>query len=131
MKDIKKSLGDFTYTALMTLGTLGFLWVNDLLTGKQLLQDFFGFAFEPVNIMVQQMGINHTLFWAMFVAVLIIGISFNVIFWLILHGTMRVVFSLCRLYAKLCLWLNRKQPLKPAYIISKSIIILIAHFSTT
>lgn len=69
-----------------------------------------------------------------FISIMILTLGalsiFYVLYWIVTKGILWISVIPLKYYAKLCFNLNQEQPLKPLYLISKSIILLIVHFLT-
>lgn len=132
MGDIKLLLKSILKSAFLIGAGLLLLWFFSLFSSEPLLQNFLDTVYvsSPIDPQLKKLGIENNFLGIIVATVILSMVVVLLIEWILLHATMQITVSFSKFYALLCLRLNSAQPLKPAYILAKSIILIMAHYLT-
>ena len=114
---------------LFGLSAIFYLWIyfndkNHFMTLLQPLLSHFNHTAHQLQIS------SPTLITRIFIVLIGIFIAMSISY-AVLRSFAWVLILTLKKYAKLCLLANEDQPLKPFYLLSKTIILIVSHFVTT
>lgn len=121
------------WTTVILFNILGLclFWLIDLTEGTNHLTVFINMFRAPIALGEKQLGVSQTTVWMLLALTVIFLIVFFATMWLILRTSMLICFTLLKGYSRVCFCLNKKYPLKPAYLSGQLIIVLISYFTTS
>lgn len=106
------------------------IWINDAIEGTNFLTLILEEIKKPVITQSKLSGISETTIWTWMGMLLLGTLLFIAATWLLLRIFMLFNLSLFKGFTKMCFWLNKDNPLKPAYVTIQIGVVLFSYFFT-